>query len=990
MATRIETLLTGSNASYLAELYRRYVEDPSSVDPSWASFFSDLNDDARDVLAEARGASWAKRPSLIGDGYGVADGAGPDGAGPGSGRGNGGVAKALADADAPSASPAELSADAARSATIDSVRALMLIRVYRVRGHLMANFDPLGLEGRRYHPELDPKSYGFTDADMDRPIFLDNVLGMETANLRQIVEVLRETYCGSIGVEYMHIQHPDEKAWIQQRIESIRNQTQFTVMGKRTILERLIEAEEFERFLQKKFTGTKRFGLDGAETAVPALEQILKRGSQLGVKEFVIGMAHRGRLNVLANIMKKPYVAILSEFQGHAARPEDVQGSGDVKYHLGTSVDRTFDGEDIHLSLSANPSHLEAVNPIVLGKVRAKQTQRGDPQRNQVVGLLIHGDAAVAGQGLAAETFELSELKGYRSGGTIHFIINNQIGFTTSPSNSRSSPYPSDVAKTIQAPIFHVNGDDPEAVVHVARIAMEFRQEFKRDVVIDMFCYRRFGHNEADEPSFTQPVMYKAIAKHPSTRQLYAERLVDEGVLKGEEVDGIANDCRDRLNEAFESAPGFKPNKADWLQGKWTGLRTLIGEEELREEDTSAAPEDLRRIGLAISAVPDAVQVHRKIRRFLDGRREMIESGEGIDWAFAEALAFGSLLAEGVPVRLSGQDSGRGTFSQRHAVLVDQETEERYIPLNNLGDGQAVFEVIDSPLSEAGVLGFEYGYSVAEPDALVLWEAQFGDFANGAQVIIDQFIASGESKWLRLSGLVMLLPHGYEGQGPEHSSARAERYLQLCAEDNIQVLNCTTPANYFHALRRQIRRNYRKPLVILSPKSLLRHKMVVSGLGDFATGSKFQRLIPESDPLVPDDKVRRVVFCSGKIYYDLLKERREREIDDVALVRIEQLYPWPRMRVAKEINRYPEADVIWCQEEPANMGAWTFVLPRFFNILDELRGAPILPTYVGREAAASPATGLLKTHEAEQRQILEQALIVDTRAISQPFARIAR
>jgi 2-oxoglutarate dehydrogenase E1 component len=970
MAVTEETFLSGANAPYLAELYRRYVENPSSVDRSWASFFKDLRDEAKVVLAEARGATWAARPSFI--------------------DGNGGAAPAPAMRPEAVRGRLDLSSPEVRAATLDTVRALMLIRVYRVRGHLMANFDPLGLEGRRYHPELDPEHYGFTEADYDRPIFLDNVLGLETATLRQILEILRATYCGSIGVEFMHIQHPDEKAWIQHRIESIRNQTQFTRLGKRTILERLIEAEEFERFLHVKFTGTKRFGLDGGEAAVPAIEQIVKRGCQLGVKEVVIGMAHRGRLNVLANIMKKPYVAILSEFQGHAARAEDVQGSGDVKYHLGTSVDRVFDGEEIHLSLSANPSHLEAVDPVVLGKVRAKQTQRGDSQRGQVVGILLHGDAAMAGQGLVAETFGLSELRGYRVGGTIHFVINNQIGFTTSPAYSRSSPYPSDVAKIVQAPIFHVNGDDPEAVVHVSRIAMEFRQEFKRDVVIDMFCYRRFGHNEADEPSFTQPIMYRTIAKHPSTRQLYAERLVEEGAVSRDEVDAIGEECRARLNEAFEAAAAFRPNKADWLQGKWAGLKTLIGEEELREDETSVSIDMLRLVGRAISAPPQNVNVNRKIGRLLDGRREMIESGRNIDWGMGEALAFGTLLGEGVAVRLSGQDSGRGTFSHRHAVLVDQETEERYIPLNHISDSQALFEVIDSPLSEASVLGFEYGYSLVEPDTLVIWEAQFGDFANGAQVIIDQFIASGESKWLRLSGLVMLLPHGYEGQGPEHSSARPERYLQLCAEDNIQVVNCTTPANFFHVLRRQIRRNYRKPLVVFSPKSLLRHKLAVSHLDEFGPGSRFLRTISEREPLVEDAKVRRVVFCSGKVYYDLARDREQRGIDDVAIVRVEQLYPWPRLRITAEIQRYANAEVVWCQEEPANMGAWTFVLPRFVSILEELKRTRILPTYVGRGAAASPATGLLKAHEEEQRRLVEKALTGDIDAITQPFARLPR
>jgi 2-oxoglutarate dehydrogenase E1 component len=993
-----DSIFSGANAPYIADLYLRYIEDPGSVDPSWASFFEDLADDAGAIRDNVRGASWAPHLPAFGNGGDRPAPMPPLGGSGGGGSGGGGsVAGGTAAADGPPAigrlaarmTAAGISATDTRAAIIDSVRALMLIRVFRVRGHLMARFDPLGLEGRRYHAELDPRTYGFAEADMDRPIFLDNVLGLETASMRQILQILHETYCGSIGVEFMHIQHPDEKAWIQQRIEAIRNHTDFTEKGRRTILERLIEAEEFERFLHVKFTGTKRFGLDGGESTIPALEQILKRGSQLGVKEVVLGMAHRGRLNVLANIVMKPYVAIFSEFQGHAAHPDEVQGSGDVKYHLGTSADRSFDGDEIHLSLTANPSHLEAVDPVVIGKVRAKQNQRGDAERRQVMAVLIHGDAAMAGQGLVAETFGLSELKGYSTGGTIHFCINNQIGFTTSPSYSRSSPYPSDVAKIVQAPIFHVNGDDPEAVVHVARIATEFRQEFKRDVVIDMFCYRRYGHNEADEPSFTQPIMYKTIARHPTARQQYADALVQAGVVSAADVEAMAAAVRGRLQQAFEAAPTFKPNKADWLQGRWAGLKTLMGEEELRDEETWVSLPLLKEIGHALTTFPTGFNVHRKLIRVLDARREMVESGDNLDWAMGEALAFGSLVAEGVTVRLSGQDSGRGTFSHRHAVLIDQENEQRFIPLNNVSDGQAPFEVIDSPLSEASVLGFEYGYSLVEPDALIIWEAQFGDFANGAQVIIDQFIASGESKWLRLSGLVMLLPHGFEGQGPEHSSARIERYLQLCAEDNIQVVNCTTPANLFHVLRRQIRRNFRKPLIIFTPKSLLRHKLCVSALADFGPGTKFHRVLVETDALVDDADVRRVVFCCGKVYYDLLQERRRRGIDDVALVRVEQLYPWPRIRVSEQVSRYPNAEVVWCQEEPANNGAWQFVLPRLINILEERGRARVVPFYVGRKAAASPATGLFKVHEQEQRRLVEEALTVGVESLPQPFRRVA-
>ncbi len=958
MAATPESFLNGTNATYIAELYSRYVGNPGAVDADWAAFFAGLGEDGATALAELRGASWAP-----------ADSAPPS---PAPGRGlpqTGDVARV-------------------RAATQDSIRALMMIRAYRVRGHLIARFDPLGLEGRDHHPELDPKSYGFTEGDDQRPIFINNVLGLETATLGEILKVLKETYCGSIGVEFMHIMEPDEKAWIQRRIESIRNQTQFTLKGKRTIYERLVEAEGFETFLQVKYTGTKRFGLDGGESMIPAIEQILKRGSQLGIEEVVLGMPHRGRLNVLANVMNKPYAAMFSEFQGVSSNPDDVQGSGDVKYHLGTSADRDFDGTPIHLSLAANPSHLEAVNPVVLGKVRAKQNLRGDEDRRKVLGVLMHGDAAFAGQGLVPESLDLSQLRGYRTGGTIHFIVNNQIGFTTSPSFARSSPYPSDIAKGIQAPIFHVNGDDPEAVVHVARIATEFRHEFKRDVVIDMFCYRRHGHNEADEPSFTQPIMYRTIAKHPTTRQLYAKRLIGEGVLTAEEAEGIVADFRERLNQAFEASSSYKPNKADWLEGEWKGLIRNLGEEELRDDDTSVPMKLLGEVGNAISRPPEDFNVHRKILRQLKAKRKMIDGGRGIDWGTAEGLAFGTLLCQGTAVRLSGQDSGRGTFSHRHAVLVDQDTEARYFPLSSIREGQASFEVMDSPLSEAGVLGFEYGYSLADPHSLVLWEAQFGDFANGAQVIIDQFVASGESKWLRMCGVVMLLPHGHEGQGPDHSSARLERYLQLCAEDNMQVVNLTTPANYFHALRRQVMRNFRKPLIVMSPKSLLRHKAAVSRLAEMGPATRFRRIFKDPGKLVLDKKVRRVVLCSGKVYYDLAATRNETGIDDVAIVRVEQLYPWPRTSVLQQLVRYPNAEVVWCQEEPANMGAWTFVYFRLENILDELGRKLRRPVYAGRKASASPAIGVAKVHHREQAWLVEQALSGELGAIPQPFRRV--
>ena len=949
------SFLYGSNATFIAELYSRYLADPDSVEASWRQFFAGLADDAPSVLAELQGAAWAPNQTrIIGNGHDAGSAPLPPAA---NGAVNGHAVAGL---------PADV-----RLATLDSTRAMTLIRSYRVRGHLEAQLDPLGLLKRERHAELDPRTYGFTEADYDRPIFINN-LGVEAASLREILAILRSTYCGSIGIEYMHIQDRAERAWIQERIEGPRNQTDFTVKGKRAILERLTVAEVFERFCDRRFTGTKRFGLEGSEALIPALEQIIKRGGQLGMKELLIGMPHRGRLNVLANFMGKPFCAIFSEFQGNPANPEDVQGSGDVKYHLGTSQDRAFDGNVVHLSLQANPSHLEAVDPVVLGKVRAKQRQRADASRDEVWGLLMHGDAAFIGQGLVAESLQLSELKGYRTGGTIHIVVNNQIGFTTTPAYARSGPYPSDVAKIVQAPIFHVNGDDPEAVVHVARVATEFRHRFKKDAVIDIFCYRRHGHNETDEPAFTQPLMYKAIESHPTTRQIYATRLVEEGVISEAEAEQMVTDFLALLDQQSETAKSYRPNKADWLEGAWTGLEAASGDE--RRGETGVSPTLLKDVGNALCTVPDGFSLNRKIARQLEAKRHAIATGEGIDWATAEALAFGTLCAEGTFVRLSGQDSGRGTFSQRHAVLVDQETEAKYVPIDNVRPGQAPFEVIDSPLSEAAVLGFEYGYSLAEPRALVLWEAQFGDFANGAQVLIDQFISSAEAKWLRMSGLVLLLPHAYEGQGPEHSSARLERYLQQCGEDNWQVCNLTSAANYFHALRRQVRRNFRKPLVITTPKSLLRSPEIASRLDEMAAGTTFHRVFDEIDRLAADDKVRRVVLCSGKVYFDLLKERRERKVADVALVRIEQLYPFPFNALGKILARYRRADIVWCQEEPQNMGAWNFVDRRIEQVLSGIEGRAKRPSYVGRPEAAATATGLLKRHNKEQARLVDEAL----------------
>jgi 2-oxoglutarate dehydrogenase E1 component len=939
------SFLQGANATYLAELHARYKDDPASVDADWRAFFASFEDNKESVLAEARGPSWAPEPE-----------------------------RALLPARPQSVGGERDALDAAR----DTLAARMLIRNYRTRGHLAAKLDPLELIERREHPELRPKTYGFTKRDYDRPIYIGGVFGFEFATLRQILEILKKTYCGHIGAEYMHISDPEQRAWIQDRMEG--REAGFTDKGKIAILKKLIEAEAFERFLDVKYTGTKRFGLDGGESMVPALEQIIKRGGQLGVGEIVIGMPHRGRLNVLANVMAKPYRAIFNEFRGGSAHPDDVEGSGDVKYHLGASSDREFDLNRVHLSLTANPSHLEIVDPVVLGKVRAKQDQRGDRERKEVLPLLLHGDAAFAGQGVVAECLGLSGLRGHRTGGSLHFIVNNQIGFTTAPRFSRSSPYPSDVAKMIDAPIFHVNGDDAEAVVYVAKIATEFRQRFGKPVVIDMFCYRRHGHNEADEPAFTQPLMYRRIAEHPSVVEVYARKLIVEELLTRDEIDAMQAEFRALLEEEFGAGEAYRPNRADWLDGRWSGIGHA--EEGARRGDTGVALEVLREVGRKLTSFPKSFTPHKTIVRIMATRRKMIEDGQGIDWATAEALAYGTLLVEGLRVRLSGQDSERGTFSQRHAVLMDQENEKKYTPLKHLAKGQAPFEVINSMLSEEAVLGFEYGYSLAEPNALVLWEAQFGDFANGAQVIIDQFISSGERKWLRMSGLVLLLPHGYEGQGPEHSSARLERYLQLCAEDNWQIANCTTPANYFHILRRQLHRQFRKPLILMTPKSLLRHKRVVSTLAQLGPGSSFHRLLWDDAQflsgqiikLAPDDAIRRVVICSGKVYYDLYDERERRGLNDIYLLRIEQLYPFPARALIHELSRFKDAEMVWCQEESKNMGAWSFIEPNLEWVLDHIGARHRRVRYAGRPSSAATATGMMSKHMHELKGLLEEAL----------------
>ena len=970
------SFLYGGNADYIEDLQARYEKDPSSVDAEWQVFFAGLSDDPASVEKSAKGASWEKPNwpltangeliSALDSNWGAVEKIVTD------------KLKGKAESAGSGISHSDL-----QQATRDSVRALMMIRAYRMRGHLHAKLDPLELEAKKDHEELHPSSYGFTEADWDRKIFIDFVLGLEYATIREMLAILRRTYCSTLGWEFMHISTPAEKSWIQARIEGPDKEIAFTREGKRAILNKLVEAEGFEKFIDVKYTGTKRFGLDGGESMVPALEQIIKRGGALGVQEIVFGMAHRGRLNVLAQVMGKPHRAIFHEFKGGSYAPAEVEGSGDVKYHLGASSDRTFDGNNVHLSLTANPSHLEIVDPVVLGKVRAKQDQLGDTdERIKVLPLLIHGDAAFAGQGVVAECLGLSGLKGHKTGGSIHFIINNQIGFTTYPRFSRSSPYPSDVAKMIEAPIFHVNGDDPEAVVFAVKVAVEFRQLFHKPVVIDMFCYRRFGHNEGDEPSFTQPLMYKKIRQQPTTLEIYSKKLIAEGVITEGEAEKIKADWRARLEAEYEAGQAYKPNKADWLDGRWAGMKAVAStQDDARRGETGASTALLKEIGRKLTDVPADFHAHKTILRFLENRRKAIDTGEGIDWATGESLAFALTLNDGNRVRLSGQDVERGTFSQRHSVLIDQENERRYKPLSHIREGQGRYEVINSMLSEEAVLGFEYGYSLSEPNALTLWEAQFGDFANGAQVLFDQFISSGERKWLRMSGLVCLLPHGYEGQGPEHSSARLERFLQMCAEDNMQIANCSTPANYFHILRRQLKREFRKPLILMTPKSLLRHKRAVSRLDEMAEGTSFHRILwddaqylkGEKIKLAKDSKIRRVVLCTGKVYFDLYEDREKRGIDDVYLLRVEQLYPFPLKALVNELSRFKNAEIVWCQEEPKNMGSWTFVEPYLAWVLEQTGAKVKRPRYVGRPASAATATGLMSKHLAQLQAFLDEA-----------------
>jgi 2-oxoglutarate dehydrogenase E1 component len=942
MSVDIDSILSGTNTTYLLNLLKQYQSDPASIELTWAPILEKLSAEMANEVQPTWGEKLQKT-DIYAEGRVV---------------------------PVPNGEQATSYQDLKNTAN-----ALFLIRSFRVRGHIKAQLDPLNLKLLEDHPDLDPKTYGFKAEDFYKPIFVNGCFGHDFLPLHDLIEKLNKAYCGNMTLEYMHIQDLNEREWLQNRMEN--EPFSLTDHQKKDIFVQLTKAEFLEKFLHTKFPGAKRFGLDGAESFIPAMLYLIDKKATQGVKDIAIGMAHRGRLSTLAHVLQKSVRSIFGQFEGMSPLPNGINASSDVKYHLGFSNDVTLNAHDVHLSLLANPSHLEAVDPVVLGKVRAKQDLFGDDGFKKALGVIIHGDAAFAGQGIVPETLGMCALDGYETGGTIHIIINNQIGFTTMPQHSRSCPYSSDVAKFIQAPILHANGDDPESVIKAIDLACDYHEKFGHDVVIDIFCYRRFGHNEGDEPKFTQPIMYKTIESHETVRALFEKKLESTGVLTAQEAQVIGDNEMMFLKDEFDFVQNAKQKentlevKADWLEGQWKELKASVDDNDLlKPVKTGIDVQTLRAIGLKSLSIPERFNLNSKIERQWQQKREVLNTGEGVDWSLAERLAFASLLIEGHPVRLSGQDSQRGTFSQRHALVVDQETEEKFVGLNHIQKGQQKFTVLNSPLAEFSVLGFEYGYSLANPNALVLWEAQFGDFANGAQVIVDQFLSSAEMKWLRMSGLVVLLPHGFEGQGPEHTSARLERYLQLCAENNMIVANCSTPANYFHILRRQLKALYRKPLILMTPKSLLRHRECVSSLQDMGSKSIFQPVI--ADQLMPAN-VKKVIFCSGKIYYDLLSHRAQQNITDVALLRLEQFYPFPEKEIIACLKSYSDVPVIWCQEEPKNMGAWHFLDRRFEAVLTKWAGKLMRPIYIGRKEAASPAAGLLSQHVQEQSEIMESA-----------------
>jgi len=931
MAEQPDSLLYGGNAPFLEELYQRFLQDPSSISDDWRAYFQSLNSGQGELIDMDHAAI---RDALVAQTRHGRISAGPE-------LGN-------------------VAATASKQVAV-----LQLINAYRFRGHQQAILDPLGIQEQSPIAELDPGFHCLTEADMDTVFSAGSLIGTPQATLAEIVTILREAYCRHVGAEYMHITDTNQKRWIQRKLEDVRSRVQFAPEFRRQILERVIAAEGLEQYLHTKYVGQKRFSLEGGESLIPLLDELIRRAGTRKVQEIVLGMAHRGRLNVLVNVLGKGTKELFREFEGKY--DSHGQGLGDVKYHQGFSSDIETPGGPVHLALAFNPSHLEIISPVVEGSVRARQDRRNDSLGEQVLPVLIHGDAAFAGQGVVMETFNMSQARGYSTQGTLHIVVNNQIGFTTSnPLDARSTLYCTEVARMVQAPIFHVNGDDPQAVVWVTQLALDFRMEFKRDVVIDLVCYRRHGHSEADEPAVTQPQMYHAIRNHPRVPRLYADRLIADGVITMEDFDAMAGEYHAALDEGDvvarnivkDSEGKYLRGWAPYLNGSWTD-----------SVDGKVSPDLIKELAGRLTRVPENFELHPQLIKINEARREMAVDQHPLDWGFTEIMAYATLLHAGFPVRLSGQDSGRGTFFHRHAVWHNQQAVENYIPLQHLSDKQADFTVIDSLLSEEAVLGFEYGYATAAPEGLVIWEAQFGDFANNAQVVIDQFISSGEAKWSRLAGLVVMLPHGYDGQGPEHSSARLERFLQLCAGDNIQVCTPTTPAQMFHMLRRQAMRKYRKPLIVMSPKSLLRHRLSVSSLSDLTDGS-FKAVIGEIDSL-KDREVRRLVVCGGKVYFDLLEQRRAEQRPDTAIIRIEQLNPFPRGALEQELLRYPLVkDVVWCQEEPENQGAWHYMQPYLQGCLK----ADQVLHYAGRPAYAAPAEGSLTKHMAAQSMLIAAAL----------------
>jgi len=932
-----------TNIVFINELYQNYLSNPSSVDESWAVFFSENKSDVEEIISDYNGPSWSKRELK--------------------------VIKAVdfdisnnTKNEAPKSKPKAVVGSKDLNIRLDA-----LILAYKDHGHLAADLDPLNLTKRIFVPSLELENHDIEEADLTQEVNLGGALNLQKAKLGDAINQLKSIYTSRVGFEFNYILDEQQKEWISKEVDKTFT-TDLGAAEKRKVLNELIRTQKFEEFLHKRFPGAKRFSVEGGESSICAVEKVIEEGVDLGLKKIIIGMAHRGRLNTLTGIMGKPYHEMIAEFQGVPGLPEGITKSGDVKYHMGYASTREINGKKIDLSLAFNPSHLEAVNSVVTGRIRAKQDEYSDKERATSMAILIHGDAAFAGQGSVVENLVMNGLEGYDTGGVMHVIVNNQVGFTANPTDSRSTRYASDLAKAIDAPIFHVNGDDVESVVKVAGLAMRYRQQFKKDVVMDIICYRKYGHNEGDEPLYTQPVMYGVIRSHPSICEIYSKELESKNVVSKADYEKDVADFNDYLGKEFDKAKTYKATNPNWLEANWGGIKNS----DKTLPNTKVSKKVLKDLMEKITGAPEGFNVNKKIQKILEQRNTIVKSEENIDWGTAESLAFASLINEDHKVRITGQDSGRGTFSHRHSVLHDAKNGNKHAVYDAL-DSKADYEVYDSVLSEYGVLGFEYGYSLSAPNALTIWEGQFGDFVNGAQIIIDQFIVSSEVKWLRKSGLVMLLPHGYEGQGPEHSSARLERFLQSCADDNLRVCNITKPANFFHALRRQLHSRDRKPLIIMAPKSLLRHKLNVSPLSEF-TDLDFRSVIAEEEKLVTNDKVKKVVLCSGKVYYDLLDARSEKKNKDVALIRVEQFYPFPKKELEDELKKYKNADVIWCQEEARNMGAWKFVDELIEESLISIKHKIKRPSYVGRIASASPATGYAKYHKREQETLVKEAL----------------